>query len=181
MDITRETEMNIDKPEPPKKRSKRHRSRKDDDKVIRLRCYISRLPVEILAEILRYIRPQDLLAMARTSKYFCTMLVSSRASTYIWKEARARFKPQPIPDPTPNFTESSYAAFLFDDGICEVRRVLLFTCALLMTFSPQPDLQSQDEGATRLLFAAITLMQGTMIISYERPRNSRLRSNANVE
>lgn len=84
-------------------------------------CHIARLPVEILAEVLSYTRPHDILALARTNKYYCNTLAVNAASTFIWKRARANFTPSPIPDPTPNFTESSYAAFLFDRQPCEVR------------------------------------------------------------
>ncbi|KAI0090347.1 hypothetical protein BDY19DRAFT_939752 [Irpex rosettiformis] len=116
--------MNVDKEVPKAKAaghgSKRHRSRREQ--AAKPPCYISHLPVEILAEILGYVRIQDILAMARASKYYCAALVTNPASMYIWKEARARFTPKPIPDPTPNFTEPSYAAFLFDEGICEVCR-----------------------------------------------------------
>lgn len=62
--------------------------------------------------------PRDILALARTSKYFCATLVNP-AHAGIWKEARLQF-PIKIPEPTPNFTEPAYAAFLFDHGVCEV-------------------------------------------------------------
>jgi hypothetical protein len=85
-------------------------------------CYLMHLPLELLAEILQdTCSPKDVLAVARCSKYFCTTLVESEASSnFIWRSVRATCKPEPIPDPTPNFTEASYAAFLFDGGVCEV-------------------------------------------------------------
>ena len=82
-------------------------------------CLIGTVPLEILAEILSYTLPRDVLAFARTSRYFCNTLVSNPASQFIWAKARVRFTPV-IPPPTPNFTESAYAAFLFDPGVCEV-------------------------------------------------------------
>jgi hypothetical protein len=81
-------------------------------------CYLQRMPFELLAMILKNTSsPRDVLAMARCNKYYCAILVGSAESMRIWKEVRRNAD---IPDPTPNFTESSYAAFLFDGGECEV-------------------------------------------------------------
>ena len=85
----------------------------------------SRLPLEMLAEILRFTSTRDILAVARTSSHFCNTLVSI-PSNRIWSLARARFNP-PLPDPTPNFTEASFAAYIFDGGPCEVRIVFKLT------------------------------------------------------
>ncbi|EKM58120.1 uncharacterized protein PHACADRAFT_206959 [Phanerochaete carnosa HHB-10118-sp] len=82
------------------------------------RCLIGTLPLELLVEILSYTTPRDILALSRTSKYFYATLVTNPASGFIWKKARARYEPA-IPNPTPNFTEPSYAALLFDTGPCE--------------------------------------------------------------
>lgn len=85
------------------------------------RCHLSRMPFELLAEILvNTTGPQDALTLARCSKFFCATLVTNPSSKFIWRRLRAICKPLPIPDPTPNFTESSFAAFLFDGGSCEV-------------------------------------------------------------
>lgn len=85
-------------------------------------CYMNRIPLELLAEILLYMpSTKSILAMARCSKYFCATLVNNESSVFIWKRVRASSNPQPIPDPTPNFTEPAYAAFIFDGGQCEVR------------------------------------------------------------
>ncbi len=79
------------------------------------------LPLELLAEVLSYVpSTRDILAVARTSKHFCAVLSNNKATDFIWRQARARCQPQPIPDPTPDFTEASYAAFLFDSKTCEV-------------------------------------------------------------
>ena len=86
------------------------------------RDLFSQLPLEMLAEILRFTSTKDILAVARTSSHFCNTLVSTQ-SNRIWSLARARFNP-PLPDPTPNFTEASFAAYIFDGGPCEVRIVL---------------------------------------------------------
>jgi hypothetical protein len=87
-------------------------------------CYLFRLPVEVLAEVLSYTTtPKEILALARTSKRLCKILTDERAS-FIWRAARERCIPSSIPDPTQQFTESSYAAFIFDGGTCYVRLVL---------------------------------------------------------
>ena len=81
---------------------------------------IKDLPLELLHEIFLYMpSPKCVLALARCSKDFCNMLVRNE-SMYIWKTVRATAKPVAIPDPTPNFTEPAYAAFIFDGGKCEV-------------------------------------------------------------
>lgn len=80
---------------------------------------LSRLPSELLAEVLLYSRsPKTLLNVARTNKYLCHTLLDP-ASSFIWRAIRAGCC-VPIPNPTPNFTEPSYAAFIFDAGKCEV-------------------------------------------------------------
>lgn len=85
-------------------------------------CYLNRLPIELLAEILLYMpSTKCVLALARCSKYFCATLVNNESSIFIWRRVRATCKPEPIPDPTPDFTEPAYAAFIFDGGECEVR------------------------------------------------------------
>lgn len=84
------------------------------------RCYITTLPFELIAEVLIYTgSPKDVLAVARCCKYFCNTLLGSN-STFIWEKTRKICLPSPLPDPPSLFTESSYAAFVFDGGICEV-------------------------------------------------------------
>jgi hypothetical protein len=81
-------------------------------------CHLQRMPFELLAMILKNTSsPRDVLAVARCNKYYCATLVESPDSLRIWREVR---KNSELPKPTPNFTESSYAAFLFDGGECEV-------------------------------------------------------------
>ena len=84
-------------------------------------CHLTRMPLELLAEILSYTQsPREILALARTSKRFCNVLVNNKSTNFIWRQARAQAYPNPIPDFTPNFTEASYAALLFDSKPCEV-------------------------------------------------------------
>ncbi|KAI0760220.1 hypothetical protein C8Q74DRAFT_1451228 [Fomes fomentarius] len=92
-----------------------------DESQVDFEGFIIRMPVEVLAMILFYVSsPRDVLALARTSKHFCAILVNNKANDFIWRAARAHCHPQPIPDFTPNFTEASFAAFLFDSKTCEV-------------------------------------------------------------
>ncbi|KAH8101110.1 hypothetical protein BXZ70DRAFT_1077240 [Cristinia sonorae] len=80
--------------------------------------YLDRLPLEILAEILLHTAsPRDVLSVARCSKFLCATLVNNPATTYIWKHLRGKF--HRVPDPTPNWTEASYAAFIFGPSTCE--------------------------------------------------------------
>ncbi|PBK94947.1 hypothetical protein ARMGADRAFT_1078816 [Armillaria gallica] len=82
-------------------------------------CHITRLPFELIAEVLLYTRsPKDVLALARCNKFFCATLVS-KSSDYIWRYTRNNCKPAPLPEPLKIFTEVSYAAFVFDEGKCE--------------------------------------------------------------
>ena len=89
------------------------------------RDYFSHLPLELLAEILSTTSPKDVLAVARCSKFLCNTLANNKSAEFIWRSARKLCKPYPLPDPTPNFTEASYAAFVFDHGNCEVGYKLL--------------------------------------------------------
>ena len=83
-------------------------------------CYLDQMPLEILAEILSYVpSPANVLALARCSKYFCHTLVNNPSTTFIWRNARKCCVPR-LPEPTANFTEASYAAFVFDYGRCEI-------------------------------------------------------------
>ena len=89
-------------------------------------CYFdTRLPFELIAEILLFTNsPKTVLALARTSKFLCHTLTGSNAQ-YIWRHVRENCLPAPLPQPTPQFTESSFIAFIFDGGKCDVRQFLL--------------------------------------------------------
>ncbi|KDQ59335.1 hypothetical protein JAAARDRAFT_78089 [Jaapia argillacea MUCL 33604] len=87
-------------------------------------CALANIPLELLAEILSHVSStKEILALARTSKYFCHTLVADQTSGFIWRKARENAEPEPIPPPTtPNWVgrESAYAAFLWDGGECEI-------------------------------------------------------------
>lgn len=99
-----------------------------------------RLPLETLGEILCSLpTPKDLLAVARTCKTLCKILIHPDAA-YIWRRLRNKVG---LPDPLKFNSElssetnevlgwvegiglfvrkeSAYAAFVFDGGVCEVR------------------------------------------------------------
>ncbi|KAJ3992895.1 hypothetical protein F5050DRAFT_1578711 [Lentinula boryana] len=83
-------------------------------------CYITKLPLELLAEILLYTKsPKDILALTRCSKFFCRTLLH-QANQYIWRYARQNCLPEALPEPCSRFTESSFAAFVLDAGPCEI-------------------------------------------------------------
>ncbi|KAG1742455.1 hypothetical protein EDB19DRAFT_1701144 [Suillus lakei] len=79
------------------------------------------LPLELLAEILTQTNsPRDVLSVARTSKLLCSALVCNPAADFIWRTVRKKCLPHALPDPTPNFSEAAYAAFVYDSGSCDV-------------------------------------------------------------
>jgi hypothetical protein len=85
------------------------------------RCLFPTLPLELLAEILIQANsPRDVLSVARTSKLLCSTLVCNPAADFIWRTIRKNCLPHALPDPTPNFSEAAYAAFVYDGGSCDV-------------------------------------------------------------
>ncbi|EIW55199.1 uncharacterized protein TRAVEDRAFT_74096 [Trametes versicolor FP-101664 SS1] len=83
-------------------------------------CHLGKLPLELLADVLSYMpSTRDVLALARTSKQFCSILVNNPATVFIWRHARARCVLGAIPELLPGMGEATYAAFLFDSGICQ--------------------------------------------------------------
>lgn len=84
------------------------------------KCLFPTLPLELLAEILIQTNsPRDVLSVARTSKLLCSTLVCNPAADFIWRTIRKNCLPHPLPDPTPNFSEAAYAAFVYDGGPCD--------------------------------------------------------------
>lgn len=81
----------------------------------------SKLPLEVLSEILSMANTEEVLAVSRCSRHFCRTLVNFPSTDFIWRQARRNYAHTPLPDPLPNFTEASYAAFIFDTGNCDVR------------------------------------------------------------
>ncbi|KAI9458581.1 hypothetical protein BJY52DRAFT_1119536 [Lactarius psammicola] len=78
------------------------------------------VPVEILAEILYYITsPKDILSVARCNKRLCATLLNP-SNVMIWRRARSHCIIPGLPPPPPGWSESAYAAFIFDGGNCHV-------------------------------------------------------------
>jgi hypothetical protein len=85
------------------------------------KCYLSLLPFELLAETLIYTQSVTaILAVARTSRHYFATLTRGKLAAFIWRDARVIGIEGPIPDPTPNFTEYSYACFIFGRSNCSV-------------------------------------------------------------
>lgn len=83
-----------------------------------------RIPLELLAEILIHTKsPKYVLAVARTSKLFCNLLLDPSLA-FVWRDVRRMCIPAPLPDPFSIFSEASYASFVFDGGYCEVSKIL---------------------------------------------------------
>ena len=79
------------------------------------------IPLEILAEVLSYVNsPKDVLSVARCSKHLCATLLNPSNVT-IWRRARRHCIVSDLPPPLPGWSESAYAAFVFDEGHCDVR------------------------------------------------------------
>ncbi|KLO09321.1 hypothetical protein SCHPADRAFT_1000310 [Schizopora paradoxa] len=78
----------------------------------------SRLPFELLANVLSFTGSGDVLSVARCSRHLCGFLVDFPSCNFIWRQARANTV-FPISDPLPNLTESAYASILFDPKVCE--------------------------------------------------------------
>ncbi|KAI9438669.1 hypothetical protein H4582DRAFT_190173 [Lactarius indigo] len=78
------------------------------------------VPVEILAEILYYVpSPKDVLSVARCNRRLCTTLLNP-SNVMIWRRARSHCIVPDLPPPPPGWSESAYAAFIFDAGNCYV-------------------------------------------------------------
>ena len=79
------------------------------------------IPLEILAEVLSYVNsPKDVLSVARCSKHLCATLLNPSNVT-IWRRSRRHCVVPDLPPPLPGWSEPAYAAFIFDEGHCDVR------------------------------------------------------------
>lgn len=145
---------------PPLKKSKRSRKKArieklgpTGDEVSQVGpCHITKLPIELIAEILMLTNsPKDVLAVARCSKFFCATLVRPE-NDFIWRYARDNCKPYALPKPISTFTESSYAAYIFDGGICEVC-MSIYLPSFHFVHHPYQDMQVADESVLQLFCA----------------------------
>lgn len=96
-----------------------HETQPGEEQTSILSC-LERVPLEILAEILSYAgSPQDILSVTRCSKHLCTTLLNP-SNVMIWRRARTHCAVSGLPPPMPWWSESAYAAFIFDPGTCYV-------------------------------------------------------------
>ncbi|KAL5641521.1 hypothetical protein ACGC1H_001863 [Rhizoctonia solani] len=104
----------------PSLRPKKRRAKKDNlyPDLALDRCYLAELPIEVLANILGYVYPIDLLAISRTNTHFHKTLRDPRQQ-HIWKTARVLFPHIDIPDPV-RISEVRVASLLFDDSKCSI-------------------------------------------------------------
>jgi hypothetical protein len=80
------------------------------------------VPVEILSEILHHVAsPKDVLSVARCNKRLRATLLNP-SNVMIWRRARSNCVVPGLPPPPLDWSESAYAAFIFDSGICHVCR-----------------------------------------------------------
>ncbi|CUA77551.1 Zinc finger protein sdc-3 [Caenorhabditis elegans] [Rhizoctonia solani] len=101
-------------------RPKRRKAKKDDPypDLALDRCYLAELPLEVLANILGYVYPIDLLTLSRTNAYFHRTLRDPQQQ-HIWKTARVHLFHVIIPDPV-RISEVRVASLLFDDSKCSI-------------------------------------------------------------
>ncbi|KAI0064326.1 hypothetical protein BV25DRAFT_1823310 [Artomyces pyxidatus] len=89
------------------------------DAVSTVAC-LDKMPVEILSEILFYVpSPKEVLAVTRCNKHLCATLLNP-SNISIWRRAREECTVGALPPPFDGWSESAYAAFVFDGGNCEV-------------------------------------------------------------
>jgi len=102
-----------------RQRLENHETEPEEEQTPMLSC-VERVPLEILAEILSYANsPKDVLSVARCSKHLCTTLLNP-SNVMIWRRARGHCVVPELPPPLPWWSESAYAAFIFDPGNCYV-------------------------------------------------------------
>lgn len=109
-----------------------------------LLSWLELIPLEILAEVLSYVNsPKDVLSVARCSKHLCATLLNP-ANVMIWRRARRHCVVPNLPPPLPGWSESAYAAFVFDEGHCCVchghfttRTIMIGITLLRFVMSPR--------------------------------------------
>lgn len=94
------------------------------------------LPLEMIFEILSFLPIADLLSLTRSCSFFARLLTNNPSTQFVWRDARKRYRPRPIPDPAPNWTEVSYAAFLFGPARCEASLFLFFFYYICYIYIP---------------------------------------------
>ncbi|KAH7922987.1 hypothetical protein BV22DRAFT_1093666 [Leucogyrophana mollusca] len=128
-----EPQSHLDLPDltPPKKRQKHSNGSQQAPGVQssknakRRRAKLEMMPdlnLDVLFHILGFLRPADLLSLARTSKPFRQLLMR-RSSAFIWRSARAQI--EGFPDCPPDLSEPAYANLAFDPHCYDCGKVVL--------------------------------------------------------
>ncbi|KAG8942928.1 hypothetical protein FRC00_011513 [Tulasnella sp. 408] len=129
--------------------------------------FLQRLPVELLAEILKFSSSVTVLAVARTCKWLCETLIHEDQE-FIWKAARHNYYVEDLPDPPPGIPEPAYASAIFDIGDCLVCPIVtsnvmeaqtlnvlkLGRTVALLVRNPQVSSTSRIESAPRYIITA---------------------------
>ena len=106
---------------PPPKRQRLDKHKEREGESFSSLSRLELIPLEILAEVLSYVNsPKDVLSVARCSKHLCATLLNP-SNVMIWRYARRHCVVPNLPPPPPGWSESAYAAFVFDEGHCHVR------------------------------------------------------------
>lgn len=99
-------EFGGDKPTAKRKRKSSRRSAHRLDGIMKL-------PVDIFAEVCQYLKPVDLLQLARSSRRLREILISKDAKT-VWRTSRSLI--EDLPDCPEDMTEPEYATLMFEIG-----------------------------------------------------------------
>ncbi|KAI9509039.1 hypothetical protein F5148DRAFT_1190821 [Russula earlei] len=93
---------------------------REEERMFSLLSCLERIPLEILAEILFHVNsPNDVLSVARCSKHLGATLLNP-SNVMIWRRIRRHCVVPDLPPPFPGWSESAYAALIFDPGNCYI-------------------------------------------------------------
>lgn len=106
------------------------------------------LSLDLWLEVFTYLKPQDLLALARTSKDI-RVFVLNQSQASVWRRAREAESP-PIPASTTGLSKLAWISLLYDPScdLCDAKdvRTIDFTfCIRLCSSCKQIQLMTRDE------------------------------------
>ncbi|GAA5887236.1 hypothetical protein JCM16303_007386 [Sporobolomyces ruberrimus] len=108
-----ELKVDVKKPGENSKKTKGEVEKEEVEEKRRIGCPFDQVPVELMTDILSRVNPRDLLAFAKTNKYYRSLLKSPE-SNRIWKRSRQRLG---LPDLTADdLSEHGYASLLWGRG-----------------------------------------------------------------
>jgi len=136
------------------------------------------LPLEMIFEILSFLPIADLLSLTRSCSFFARLLTNNPSTQFVWRDARKRYRPRPIPDPAPNWTEVSYAAFLFGPARCEASLFLFFFITSVIFISHQDLRLCRNSHTFFLLPSHSSLWQCKYILVFMTPTDFSIRHGA---